>query len=318
MNLIEIRVTFEIHPKTNTIMKMKTAASTLVLAIISVFVMKAQDKEVVITVDTLAQNVYMLTGQGGNIGIYVGPTTVFMIDDQFDRLSNKIKTAISTLTDKPIATLFNTHMHGDHSGGNANFNSTMATLVAHDNVRERIKTNQQAKLDKKEITTEYFDKMLPEVTFSDDITFYDGDETIMAFHVHNAHTDGDAMVYFMNNNVLHMGDTYFSGRYPFIDLKSGGSVQGYIDAHIKALMLINNGTKIIPGHGRPSTKKELENYVAMLEDIQAKVQSAIDAGSSLEDVKANAALTRGYDEVHGNGFINPERLRETFYKSLKK
>ncbi len=134
-------------------MKIKIAVITLALSIISVVVMKAQDKEVVITVDTLSQNVYMLTGQGGNIGVYVGTSNVFMIDDQFDRLSDKIKTAIATLTDKPIAILFNTHMHGDHSGGNANFNTNTVTLVAHDNVRDRIKTNQQAKLDKKEITT---------------------------------------------------------------------------------------------------------------------------------------------------------------------
>lgn len=299
-------------------MKIKKFFFTFTIVIISILSMNAQDKEVVITVDTLSQNVYMLTGQGGNIGIYVGETKVFMIDDQFDRLSDKIKTSITSLTNKPIATLFNTHMHGDHSGGNANFNTNDVTLVAHDNVRERIKTNQQVKLDKQEITAAYFAKMLPEVTFSDDITFHVDNETIMAFHVHNAHTDGDAMVYFMNNNVLHMGDTYFSGRYPFIDLKSGGSVPGYIDAHKKALLLINGDTKIIPGHGRPSNKGELENYVTMLEDIQTKVQAAIDAGASLDDVKANIDLTKTYDEIHGNGYINPERLRETFYNSLKK
>lgn len=299
-------------------MKIRTTFLTFTLGIFFVFNTNAQDKEVVITVDTLSQNVYMLTGQGGNIGIYIGETNVFMIDDQFDRLSDKIKATVASLTEKPLSTLFNTHMHGDHSGGNANFNTSTVTLVAHDNVRERIKTNQQAKLDKNEITTTYLNKMLPEVTFSDDITFHDGHETIMAFHVHNAHTDGDAMVYFMNNNVLHMGDTYFSGRYPFIDLKSGGSTQGYINAHKKALLLINADTKIIPGHGRPSNKAELETYVLMLEDIQNKVQASIDAGATLEEVKENTSLTESYDEVHGNGFINPERLRETFYKSLKK
>jgi len=298
-------------------MKMKTYFLTFTVLIFSVLHLKAQDKEVVITVDTLSQNVYMLTGQGGNIGIYVGESNVFMIDDQFDRLSDKIKAAVSSLTDKPLATLFNTHMHGDHSGGNAKFNSDAVILVAHDNVRDRIKTNQQKKLDKKEITAEYLAKMLPEVTFSEDITFYDGNETIMAFHVHNAHTDGDAMVYFMNNNVLHMGDTYFSGRYPYMDLKSGGSVDGYIAAHRKALMVINDDTKIIPGHGRPSTKKELEAYVTMLEDIRSKIQTAIDANDSLEDVKGNTSLTEAYDEIHGAGFINPERLREMFYTSLK-
>lgn len=299
-------------------MKKKASILILLIYIFSNFSCAAQDKEVVITIDTLSQNVYMLTGQGGNIGIYVGETNVFMIDDQFDHLSAKIKTAIGTLTDKPIATLFNTHMHGDHSGGNANFNSNTVTLVAHDNVRGRIKTNQQAKLDKNEITAEYLSKMLPEVTFSEDITFYDGDETIMAFHVHNAHTDGDAMVYFMNNNVLHMGDTYFSGRYPYIDINSGGSAKGYIAAHRKALMVINDDTKIIPGHGRPSNKKELESYVTMLEDISSKIQTAIDSGASLEDVKANTSLTKAYDKVHGGGFINPERFREAFYTSLSK
>lgn len=298
-------------------MRLKTVVVSLFMATLSGFVTKAQNKEVVITVDTLSQNVFMLTGQGGNIGIYVGTDNVFMIDDQFDRLSTKIKKTIASLTNKPIATLFNTHMHGDHSGGNANFNTNMVTIVAHDNVRERIRTNQQAKLDKQEITSDYLTKMLPELTFSDDITFHDGDETIMAFHVHHAHTDGDAMVYFMNNNVLHMGDTYFSGRYPFIDLKSGGSVQGYIDGHKRALLLINDDTKIIPGHGRPSNKKELERYVTMLEDIQFKIQEAIDSNATLEEVKSNKGLTEAYDDVHGSGFISPERIRETFYISLK-
>jgi len=299
-------------------MKKRTYFLLVFVATLCFNTLLSQQKEVVIKVDTLSKNVYMLTGQGGNIGIYVGTNHVFMIDDQFDRLSNKIKQSISSLTDKPVATLFNTHMHGDHSGGNANFNTNTVTLVAHDNVRKRIKTNQQAKLDKKEITADYFAKMLPEVTFSDDITFYDGEETIMAFHVHNAHTDGDAMVYFMNNNVLHMGDTYFAGRYPYIDLKSGGSVDGYIAAHKKALLVINDDTKIIPGHGRPSSKSELNTYVKILEEIRTTILKAINAGDSLEQVKSNAALTAKYDESYGSGFINPERMREIFYTSLKK
>lgn len=277
----------------------------------------AQEEEVVIKIDTLSNQVFMLTGQGGNIGIYVGEDHVFMIDDQFDRLSEQLKTAILSLTDKSIAFLFNTHMHGDHSGGNAKFNSDAVTLVAQDNVRDRIKSNQQAKLDKGEITAEYFSKMLPEVTFSDDITFYDGDETIMAFHVHNAHTDGDAIVYFTQNNVLHMGDTYFSGRYPFIDLKSGGSITGYIAAHKKALMIINAETRIIPGHGRPSTKKELEIYVAMLEEVKNNVQIQIDAGKTLDEVRLDVSISSKYDTTHGSGYINPEQLRETIYTSLK-
>jgi glyoxylase-like metal-dependent hydrolase (beta-lactamase superfamily II) len=270
----------------------------------------AQDEEVTIGIDTLSKDVYMLTGQGGNIGIFVGRDHVFMIDDQFERLSEKIKSAIVTLTDKPIAILFNTHMHGDHTGGNSKFNSKATAIVAHDNVRKTLLEQQSG-------NTAFDEKMLPEITFSDDITFHDGEETIMAFHVHNAHTDGDAMVYFLENNVLHMGDTYFAERYPFIDLKSGGSVEGYINAHKKALHLINEDTKIIPGHGRPSNKAELQKYVAMLEAIKSKVEDAIASNASLEDVVKDTSLTEAYDELHGNGFIKPEALRETFYVSLK-
>lgn len=299
-------------------MKKKSIFLLFFMGLISTISIKAQGKEVIITVDTLAQNVYMLTGQGGNIGIYVGETHVFMIDDQFDRLSEKLKSAISALTDKPIAFLFNTHMHGDHSGGNARFNSETVTLVAQDKVRERIQLNLMPKVEAKEMSAEDYAKMLPEVTFSQDITFYDGEETIMAFHVHHAHTDGDAMVYFMQNNVLHMGDTYFSGRYPYIDLKSGGSIDGFINAQKKALMVINDATKIIPGHGRPSNKAELQSYVLMLEDIRKNIQARIDAGASLDEVMANSSLTERYDATSGTGFINPERIREIIYTSLKK
>ena len=282
-----------------------------------VSLLSAQEEEVVISIDKLSSDVYMLTGQGGNIGIYIGQKHVFMIDDQFDRLSDKIKAAIASLTNKPIAFLFNTHMHGDHTGGNANFNTDLTTLVAHDNVRKRVMAGQQKKLDDKKITLAYYNNMLPEVTFSEDISFYDDDETIMAFHVHNAHTDGDAMVYFVNNDVIHMGDTYFAGRYPYIDLKSGGSLQGFIDAHKKALMVISEETKIIPGHGRPSSKKELESYVGMLEDLKSNIMAAIVAGKSLEEVKSDNSISAAYDNSHGSGFIKPEVMRETFYRSLK-
>ncbi len=276
-----------------------------------------QNNEVTIKVDTLSKDVYMLTGQGGNVGIYVGESNVYMIDDQFDRLSEKLKAAIKTLTEKPLSILFNTHMHGDHTGGNAKFNTESTTIVAHDNVRKRIMARQKKNLDEQKIDRDYYLKMLPEVTFSEDITFYEGEETIMAFHVHNAHTDGDAMIYFLNNNVLHMGDTYFSGRYPYIDLNSGGSVEGYIKAHKKALMVINDETRIIPGHGRPSNKAELAAYVLMLEDIKEKVVKAISDGKSLEEVKKDPAIASAYDASYGNGYIKPDRMREIFYTSLK-
>ncbi|WP_190811133.1 MBL fold metallo-hydrolase [Flagellimonas sp. S3867] len=273
-------------------------------------------QDVSISIDTLSQKTFMLTGRGGNIGIYVGNDQVFMVDDQFAPLSNKIKAAISTLTDKPISYLVNTHMHGDHTGGNINFNTENTTLVAHDNVRKKLEVNGQKKVVANKMSQGDYEKSLPEITYSEGMTFYDGDETIMAFHVHNAHTDGDTMIYFVNENVLHMGDTYFSGRYPYIDLNNGGSVQGYIAAHKKALMVIDENTKIIPGHGRPSNQKELGTYTKMLEDIQTIVQKEIDAEKTLDQVKNNKSLLSKYDATHGNGYINPEKMRETVYKSL--
>ncbi len=271
----------------------------------------SQETEVTIQVDSLSEDVYMLTGQGGNIGVYVGPTKVYMIDDQFAKLSPKIMAAIETITDKPLAYLFNTHMHGDHTGGNAAFNTKSLTLIAQENVRKSLETTVEEK-------PELGRDMLPEISFKDELKIYDDGETIMAFHVHNAHTNGDAMVYFMTNNVIHMGDTYFAGRYPYLDLNNGGSVDGFIAAQKRALLLINEDTVIIPGHGRPSNKQELTAYVAMLEEIKSKIETAINAGKTLEEVETDESLSASFDEDFGSGFINPERLRATFYNSLKK
>ena len=305
---------FGYNPQQNSkhqIMKMLTFLKTILLSSLFIYTSHAQNGEVEIKIDSLSNTIFMLTGQGGNIGVYLGENNVFMIDSQFERLSDKIKSSIATLTDRPISFLFNTHMHGDHTGGNASFNSTSTTVVAHENVRKNLESRlaEDGKLSK---------EILPEVSFSDDISFYDGDETILAFHVHKAHTDGDAMVYFLKNNVLHMGDTYFSGRYPYIDLKSGGSVDGYIAAQKKALILLNDDSRIIPGHGKHSNKKELASNVAMLEDIKEKILGEINAGKSLEQVKGNKQLLSEYDKTHGNAYIGPERIREIFYLSLKK
>lgn len=271
----------------------------------------SQEDEVTISIDTLSANVYMLTGQGGNIGLYVGPTKVFMIDDQFAKLSPKIKDAITTLTDKPLTYLFNTHMHGDHTGGNAAFNTENLTLIAQENVRKSL---EKTVAEKPELGM----AMLPEITFSEELKMYEEDETILAIHVHNAHTNGDALIYFMNNNVIHMGDTYFAGRYPYIDLDNGGSVAGLIAAQKKALLVINEDTMIMPGHGRPSNKKELSRYIAMLETIKANTEAALKAGKTLEEVEKDTSISGVYDEAFGSGFINPKRLRSTFYTCLKK
>tara|TARA_R110001592_G_scaffold6438_1_gene34642 strand:+ start:1577 stop:2455 length:879 start_codon:yes stop_codon:yes gene_type:complete len=288
---------------------LKTIFSLATIMLISSFTW-SQEEDVTITVDTLTNQVYMLTGQGGNIGLYVNATNSFMIDDQFARLSPKIKQAIATITNQPITYLFNTHMHGDHTGGNAEFNNNSTTLIAQDNVRKSL---EQRLIEKPELSKD----ILPEISFSEELKLYQDDETIMAFHVHNAHTNGDAMIYFMKNNVLHMGDTYFSGRYPYIDLDNGGSVDGYINAQKKALMLIDDYTVIIPGHGRPSNKKELTTYITMLEDIKNNTLKALELGKTLEQITTDTTISGAYDIDYGTGFINPERMRSTFYNSLK-
>lgn len=277
----------------------------------------AQNDTVEIKIHQLSEKVYMLEGNGGNIGVSVGKDGVFMIDDQFADLTPKILAAIKTISDKPLKFLVNTHWHGDHTGGNKNLSGEGAIIVAHENVRKRLSTEQFNK-DWNKTTPPSPNEALPVVTFSKDITFHFNDESIFVFHVHDAHTDGDAMVYFEQDNVLHMGDIYFQGKYPFIDLNSGGSVQGYIDAIAKALLLINDDTKIIPGHRNVSSKHELSNYLNMLNAIKAKVLIAIKAGNTEKEVSQNTTITKTYDDLnYGDWFIDSETIRKTFYRSLK-
>jgi glyoxylase-like metal-dependent hydrolase (beta-lactamase superfamily II) len=260
----------------------------------------------------------MLVGQGGNIAISIGEDGVFMIDDQFAPLTPKILAAIKTITDKPVKFLINTHWHGDHTGGNENMQKEGAVIVAHENVRKRMSVEQFNK-ERNKTTPAAPKGALPVITFSKDVSFHFNNEDIFIFHVHEAHTDGDAMVYFTKSNVLHMGDTYFQGKYPFIDLNSGGSTQGYIAAIKKALLLINDDTKIIPGHRNVSNKAALESYVSMLEEIEKNILAEIKSGKSEEEVTKNSALTKKYDNLkYGDWFISGEVLRKTFYRSLQK
>lgn len=279
----------------------------------SVTAVAQNNKEVVIKTNKLSDNVYMLIGQGGNIGVSIGEDGVFMIDDQFARLSPKIIAAIKSLSDKPIKFLVNTHWHGDHTGGNVNFQKEGAIIVAHDNVRKRLV--ETPKRDGTMNPKEAF----PVVTFNDKMSIHINGEKVAAFHVDNAHTDGDALLYFSKSNVLHTGDTYFKERYPYIDLNSGGSIEGYINAAKAGLLIIDTETKIIPGHGSESNMAEYAIFLKMLEEITAKVQIAIDNKKTEEEVAKMDAITKKYDDLgYGSGYINSERFRRTIYKSLKK
>ena len=266
------------------------------------------NQEVIIETQQLSDNVYMLTGQGGNIGVCVGDQGIFMIDDQFARLTPKILEAVKALSDKPIQFLINTHYHGDHTGGNENIAQQGAKIIAHDNVYKRLS----------ESTPATPKKALPVISFNDKLQLHINGEDVIVFHVENAHTDGDALLYFTQSNVLHTGDTFFSELYPYIDLDSGGNINGYIEAVKKTLILIDDDTKIIPGHGKLSNKAKYQFFLSMLEDLKTKVLAEIESGKTEEDVAANTAITKTYDDLgYSWAFINSERIRRTLYKSLK-
>lgn len=275
------------------------------------FCISSAQNDVTIETFQLSNSVYMLKGQGGNIGISIGEDGVFIIDDQFAPLTPKILEAIRQLSDKSIRYVANTHFHGDHTGGNANFQKEGATIIAHDNVRTRL-------LLPKRDGSNNPKEALPVLTFNDQLSIYMNDDKVSVFHVDHAHTDGDAVLYFTKSNVLHTGDTFFKDRYPYIDLKSGGSVDGYIAAVKRSLMLIDDNTKIIPGHGDLASKKDYESFLSMMEDLKHIILKEIEHGKSEEDVASNSALTKTYDNLgYSWRFINSEKIRRTFYQSLK-
>jgi cyclase len=221
----------------------------------------------------VADNIYMLTGAGGNIGVSVGPDGILIVDDQFAPLAEKIEAALKRLNPGKLKFVLNTHYHGDHTGGNAHFGG-QAHIIAHSNVRKRL--GGKAGDSKPE---------LPVITFDDSLSVWFNGEEIKLMHVPPAHTDSDSIIYFTGANVIHFGDTFFSGRFPNIDLGGGGDVRGYIRNVGESIKKVPPDAKLIPGHGPLSTVKELKEFHQMLVETSGLVEKAIAAGKTLEQIK---------------------------------
>lgn len=268
--------------------------------------------DVQIRATRLAEGVWVLFGRGGNIGVSAGADGIFLVDDQYAPLTPKILAALAEIDDGPIHFVLNTHWHFDHTGGNENMGGEGALLVAHEAVRMRMVTGQR--IDALDVDVPpAVDGALPVLTFSDSVTFFLNRDTLDAFHVPPAHTDGDAIVHWRRANVVHMGDIFWNQVYPFIDLSSGGSVDGTINAVERALAWIGPETIVTPGHGPVSHRAGLEAYHAMLVTARSRVRALLDQGRSVDEILA-AGVTAEWDDAWGN----PEQLVRTIAKEAVK
>jgi cyclase len=267
-----------------------------------------------ITTIPVAENIYMLVGSGGNIGLCVGEDAVFMIDDQFAPLTDKIMAAVRKLSDKPVKVLLNTHWHFDHTGGNERFGKMGATIIAHDNVYARMSTEQKTPL-AKGLTPPSPPAALPVITYAESATIHLCGYTIRAQKVVPAHTDGDTVVHFVEADVYHMGDTFFNGSYPFFDQDSGGDINGVVEVAKEYAAMVSPTAKLIPGHGPLSNKAELESYAEVLEAIRDRVAEAIENSKTPAEIKA-MQLTKDFDAKWGNGMLAPAEFTKLVVDSL--
>lgn len=273
----------------------------------------AQDfSKVQIKATELRGGTHLLTGAGGNIVASVGDDGTWIIDDQYAPLSEKIRAALKALGDKPLRFVINTHWHGDHTGGNEAVGQAGAVIMAHHNVRKRMGTAGMFRGQPREASPP---GALPVVTFDDGVSLHLNGDHVTARHVAHAHTDGDVLVKFEKANVLHMGDVYFNGLYPFIDLESGGGIEGFLAAIRTGVELADDATLVVPGHGPVSNRAELAAYGAMLQRYRDAIAAMKRDGRSLEEVIA-ARPTAATDEALGKAFIKPDQLVTSIYNSL--
>jgi cyclase len=287
------------------------ALATVLLAALPAAAQQQDFSKVEIKVVPVSGHIYMLDGSGGNIGVSAGDDGLLIVDDQYAPLAEKIRAALKGINPGKLKFVLNTHFHGDHTGGNPTFGQE-ATIVAQDNVRKRLEAGSTVMGNK---TEPMVAAGLPVVTYAETVSVHFNGEEIKAIHLPHGHTDGDSVFFFTKSNVVHMGDNFFNGFYPFVDMDSGGSVQGMTEGVAKVLAQIPADAKVIPGHGPLSDVAGLKAFHRMLVETTAVVQKAMKSGKTLDQIQA-AGFPKEWDSW-GKGFINTKTWIETIYNSLK-
>lgn len=273
--------------------------------------LQAQDFASSFDATEVAPGIYMLTGAegkfgGGNMSVLVGDDQVVLIDDAMVPTAQPVLDAVDKLAGRAPDFVINTHVHGDHVGGNALMQENGAYVVAHDNIRKRLSA------DSKDAGG---DGGLPIITFSESVTFHVNGHEVFVFHVHHAHTDGDGAIYFRGHNVIHAGDILFNNLFPYIDLDNGGSVEGFIEAQEKLIAMADDETVLIAGHGELANKADVERNLAVLVDGRKRVKALVDQGMSEEEILAANPLADYHDDYNWS-FITTERMTKTHYRDL--
>jgi glyoxylase-like metal-dependent hydrolase (beta-lactamase superfamily II) len=283
-------------------MNIKKLATTCLILCVAASALAQDDRFASVTIETVpvTGNISMLIGSGGNIGVSTGSDGLLIIDDQYGPLAAKIRAALSQLRSDTPKFLLNTHFHGDHTGGNADF-GVASIIIAHENVRGRL------------VAGDSPGSALPVITFDEDVTVHFNGENITLIHMPRGHTDTDSVVMFEESNVIHMGDHFFNGGFPFVDLASGGTVQGYISNLEKALSWIDDDTSVIPGHGPLGTKADLLAFYNVVKDTSTTIRVM-----KSQQMSAEEAVDEGLGDEYeswGQGFINEQRWIETVFAS---
>lgn len=278
--------------------------------LVSIAVAQQDFSKVEIKTTKVSGSIYMLEGSGGNIGVCAGEDGIVIVDDQYAPLANKIKEALKGMSNKPLKFVINTHFHGDHTGGNPEFGRE-ATIIAHENVRKRLQEGGPPPGGSKPASKE----ALPVITFNDKTSVHVNDEEIRAVHFPHGHTDGDSVIFFTKANVVHMGDDFVTYGFPFVDVKSGGSISGIIAGDEIVLSMLPPDVKIIPGHGPLSSRDDLRKFIDMLKDTRALVADGMKQGKTVQQMKDEHVLAKY--ETLGKGFIKTDAWIDTLYNDVK-